>query len=879
MAVFRQEMNWSTYQDKQLQVLQSIERSFTSSLSTSRSIGDNLSKLSISIDTMIRATSTLASSITLLHDKLAPSTKAYAQSTQAATNALIGITGATKQTSTILDQYGQVIANTTKNEINRDKEKADTAEQSNNSIKQSTEETVKSFSLLSSAFHIFFNSLTKAGQRADSFLEQSNRMMTFSGLGYDIVKDFKDDLVNIVSDLNSSVGKSYYNSLNSYKQIVALSQTVTTNTESLSEMTRPLLLAQETTDVNLTSIATLFNRFYTRYTFSSLGMEEMVNDIRKYSAGSSANGEEIVQVQQSLADIVEYYAQGNQEKLVSYNEELAKIIGFTENTGLGNNANLIVDLMKKLEGGEFLTDPSMYMALSNAGLTPSQVAVDMKDPSKWMESIVLPYFTGIANTFKSVQDSELRDTILKDAFNIDSDQAMAITNWINSMTRGYGSDYIDPSKVSSIYSDYVNTRTDVSPEELVAQKYVSATQRVENVLTGISSMIADIQKNVGISITDITSLVWLGRGAGLSLSRIFSGLGLGSLVGSGGLSSLLKGSNSLLATIGSGLGVGALAAAGVALVVTTISTAVNDLKSMQEAVNDDIYGKLRDEEIDPDTSYGINFDGNLNSLNTGFVRDKEYKKQDLENLVTARAWEKYDNSGLSRTGSVGDFFANIGKGLVGSGWWSGGDASWTDYLPLGIGSAIRGVSNTVSTSHIDETVEQKDKVMTAINNMNSIQADAYNKYKSSSPNATSEELEKMTEAFVEHMDQIKTMQDFLLLIQSGQLPMYDIGTNYIAKDHIALVHKGEAIVPEKYNPAANVDELESLREHYRESKTAKSSENNAYFKEFISTLNEIKEFLKYWKDDNVRRENINLRKSGDMYRKSLVAAHYLITDQ
>ena len=33
-------------------------------------------------------------------------------------------------------------------------------------------------------------------------------------------------------------------------------------------------------------------------------------------------------------------------------------------------------------------------------------------------------------------------------------------------------------------------------------------------------------------------------------------------------------------------------------------------------------------------------------------------------------------------------------------------------------------------------------------------------------------------------------------------PRYAVGTNYVARDHLAMVHEGEAIIPKAYNPAA-----------------------------------------------------------------------------
>ena len=37
----------------------------------------------------------------------------------------------------------------------------------------------------------------------------------------------------------------------------------------------------------------------------------------------------------------------------------------------------------------------------------------------------------------------------------------------------------------------------------------------------------------------------------------------------------------------------------------------------------------------------------------------------------------------------------------------------------------------------------------------------------------------------------------------NQIPSYDVGVNYVPNDQLAMVHKGEMVVPAKYNPATS----------------------------------------------------------------------------
>lgn len=63
-----------------------------------------------------------------------------------------------------------------------------------------------------------------------------------------------------------------------------------------------------------------------------------------------------------------------------------------------------------------------------------------------------------------------------------------------------------------------------------------------------------------------------------------------------------------------------------------------------------------------------------------------------------------------------------------------------------------------------------------------------------------------------------------------QIPYLDVGTNYVARDGIAMIHEGEAVVPKKYNPAAggNLDQVELLKEQNNLLRMLLEKDNSVY---------------------------------------------------
>lgn len=64
-----------------------------------------------------------------------------------------------------------------------------------------------------------------------------------------------------------------------------------------------------------------------------------------------------------------------------------------------------------------------------------------------------------------------------------------------------------------------------------------------------------------------------------------------------------------------------------------------------------------------------------------------------------------------------------------------------------------------------------------------------------------------------------------------EIPKLDVGTNYVARDGLAMIHQGEAVVPKKYNPAlggTNQEQIELLIEQNQLLRELLEKDNNIY---------------------------------------------------
>lgn len=118
---------------------------------------------------------------------------------------------------------------------------------------------------------------------------------------------------------------------------------------------------------------------------------------------------------------------------------------------------------------------------------------------------------------------------------------------------------------------------------------------------------------------------------------------------------------------------------------------------------------------------------------------------------------------------------------------------------------------------------------------------------------TQEQAAKQSE-LAQISEQIAALNDEII---SGQIPQFAVGTNYVNQDMIAQIHKGEMIVPAKFNPmtsgltnngnAAMLSELRALRSEISE---LRQQDRRASF-EIVKAQKDTRDIIEQWNFDGM----------------------------
>lgn len=523
MAVFKQELNWSTYQDKQLKVLESLERSFSSSVRTSSLIESNLDKLSNSIESMVGATKSIAeviSGLTAERRKSAEETNVFTNKLNEAANSLTALNRTTENHILIQDKYGGVIDHTAQKQEELAKVAEELARAEGEAAKLALEKAQREAkeyedSLLraerirdtiGTILENASNSMRSIGRMADDYSTASNQLIRLSGVSGEEVRSFRSEFMGIVSDLNDSTGMAY-NPLEQYERIIAVSQGVTSSLESISELSRPLLLAQETLDVNINDIADLFNKFYTRYQFSSSNMESTLNEIRGNTAGNSANAEATLQNIKSLENWIGYVAGNDNQQREEMMKSISHYTSWLESMNIDSSP--YTEYLNAIAYGDYSSHPELANILTRSGLSSVQ-ATEMAWGGQF-EELTKALIDGVYSAFSTVEGSYAMGASI-DNLSINRDMAMEAWNTINSA--GFVS-----------LEDFMEKAAEPHPTmtELVEDKYISATEKANNWLSKLYEKVAFIQEHLGFGLSDVAGLYVLLKGVQGGIDTIARG--------------------------------------------------------------------------------------------------------------------------------------------------------------------------------------------------------------------------------------------------------------------------------------------------------------------------------------------------------------------
>ena len=788
-------LKWSTYQDKQLNILNSLEKSFESSLSVSKQIRDSLTLQSRFLDSMLHASNNQAKNISDLTKALTGSSREFVAKVRRSSTEIDRLYGSVRGASSGMEEFTR-----------ETKEASDTLEESSNKL---------SDAFLEAADKVF----SWINKYTDVYKEASNRLMRYTGANLSTSQVTRSDIVDIVEGLNKETGY-FFAGDKSYQRLVELSlQANIGSTEALKEVANPLLLAENSMQTDVAKLAELFNKYYIRYNFSSESMESIVGGILTNTAGNMADAAKVAAALEGMSDTIAVYAP--RDRQAEYLNQASKAVSWAS-AYAGISEGQAADWIQKIYRGGAAEDDQLRLLLNYGGLDTSQAT----------------------NLLRSTGDAgSVLEAIVKGAEELGK-LSQAQRSELAYSTRGLDIRTIEGIIAalkgdSFIHFNQFNPEQ-IDPESVIRDQYVGAGEKASNLASTWMDFLAALEEKMGISLKDIGTMVGAFAAGGV-ISKISTVLG--GTTG-GGILGRLGTMGTSLGSIGSALGIGAVAT-GIYFLVDHFFTKYKEknwLDDYQEKTITDIKS-IYDQGLYPafDESgnvYGTKDEGIANASGSNLL-DSYLPIHDQNNTV-------FDK--------VGNWIASIISGVSSD--------------TINEADALKDIEGILSSKTLT-TLANSD------NPLGKGYADSYKKiieaYSSKGLleedwqwTALTRNLEDVRKSLIDNNELIIYKRNWFTgeFKEKDRIPAYAAGSNYIPHDQLAYIHEGEAIIPKKYNPYAKSSDLDSMKERSERLQ----EESNEYYSESISTLKEIKssleeikrikEFLNYWRDDNIKRETI-----------------------
>lgn len=487
-------VNWSTYQDTQLNVLRALEQSFNTSLAISKTLSNNMSNMQRSMETLLRSANSLVPLVSRTSGSATSSQDAVYRSIQRHYD----------RERQHQERAHKSAMRNLETQLRAAQDQLRTAEEARIRQKELDQIRKESFEALGQQAKNIFSTIGKA---TDNLLKINNQIIQNSGSSKEDVAGFRGDIMETVKELNKEIGNNLYRSSESYEKIASVMSGVTNSIDAMNVMSRPLLLASETMNVDIGSVSKLLNRFYTRYSFSSTTMEEILDGIRGNTENTGADPNAVLNSITALEPLLINATQNQEELLIPLVDSVSG--AFASLSAQGYDYEKVIDDIYKIVGGVSNWDHRTQMIVQNAGFEGASDAIaaltSSDDPLGFEDAILR-----IAQSASTV-DGNNPIVFNRDENGNLTNVAMQSTaeNLGMDFRSGFAQNVYQEFGNSATISEWLKNQDDKSMVEVAADKYVSATDRVVNYLDPLLSLVARMQESLHIGITDIIQAIAL----------------------------------------------------------------------------------------------------------------------------------------------------------------------------------------------------------------------------------------------------------------------------------------------------------------------------------------------------------------------------------
>lgn len=807
MAVLRQDLLRSTFQERQIELLSSIEKS-------TKSLPDNLPAL------LEKNTNRTINAFDDMIGRFSKSLESIVR-----TGFQNYATGTGRVIADSLREESENIREDQRKEADRQRREQDAYRG------ELFSQVTKIGSSLLRVANRFGISVDKAISESARYSDLQNIFVRNTNTTRDLAVGFRKDIMSAVESLNER-SNGLYNGLESFELLVGLINTTSIkNTEFYEEYGEIFLETQKTMNLNLGTLAEFSDKFYRKYNFSSATMEQLTTSIRENTAGTSVSEDAMMNFMKTIDADVMYMADGMARRSGGNSEEYySKIMDnmtsmYSWLHSEGYDPEYLINLITSSQTG----DQSAKTTLGNLGINASDSSVAQRlysDPVGFMVDLT----TRISN-LSSKDNTGTYGRTYASMTGMDFETLM-LSRMNGPLTRQSYEDFM--ARQSSIISD--------NPEDEI---FMSNEERIANKVSTIYDDVSDISESLGFNLETIIGLLRDISGLVISVKGLKSILGLGQ--GGALLSSLLKGSTTLLGGTG-----GLLAAAGpIALGIAAVGLSVNtiskwyDQKEAERKRTEGITTAVANEGLNG--NYLVyNADGTLSAVDSWGATRQSTPNLESYAIDTAKSNASLVNKGTSAV-----------LGLTGMD---------TDQIALSRDRSYEGnkyylaAYNTAVKLNKEKGDDYALRWLEAYRKKGLMTEPWQWEWLISTDSNGGNYYPEALRLFREENKLLYPEKGFLgLSTHEKVVPAYRMGTNYVNGDQLALVHEGEAIIPAQYNPfsknGGSTDYLSRISKFNDESLRLEET-YLPYLRNLSETLTQIKDFLKFWRTDNLDRESI-----------------------